>query len=72
MRPDSTELAEAVPIALNACSMETTICYTHTIYLALVNANLKNVIFCNVNRGSYMSVHVLLNLLNKLRKRDKM
>ena len=24
------------------------------------------------NRGSYMSAHVLLNLLNKLRKRDKM
>ena len=23
-------------------------------------------------RGSYMSVHVLLNLLNELRKRDKM
>ena len=25
-----------------------------------------------VHRGSYMSAHVLLNLLNKLRKRDKM
>ena len=25
-----------------------------------------------LNRGSYMSVHVLLNLLNELRKRDKM
>ena len=25
-----------------------------------------------VYRGSYMSAHVLLNLLNKLRKRDKM
>ena len=24
------------------------------------------------NRGSYMSAHVLLNLFNKLRKRDKM
>ena len=24
------------------------------------------------NRGSYMSAHVLLNLLNKLRERDKM
>ena len=24
------------------------------------------------NRGSYMGAHVLLNLLNKLRKRDKM
>ena len=28
---------------------------------------------CRVrNRGSYMSAHVLLNLLNELRKRDKM
>ena len=25
-----------------------------------------------VHRGSYMSAHVLLNLLNELRKRDKM
>ena len=24
-----------------------------------------------INRGSYMSAHVLLNLLNELRKRDK-
>ena len=27
---------------------------------------------CGRDRGSYMSVHVLLNLLNKLGKRDKM
>ena len=27
---------------------------------------------CAVNRGSYMSAHILLNLLNKFRKRDKM
>ena len=26
----------------------------------------------NVHRGSYMSAHLLLNLLNELRKRDKM
>ena len=26
----------------------------------------------NIYRGSYMSVHVLLNLLNELGKRDKM
>ena len=26
----------------------------------------------NLNRGSYMSAHVLLNLLNELRKRDQM
>ena len=25
-----------------------------------------------INRGSYMSAHILLNLLNELRKRDKM
>ena len=25
-----------------------------------------------IHRGSYISAHVLLNLLNKLRKRDKM
>ena len=28
--------------------------------------------FIFLNRGSYMSAHVLLNLLNELRKRDKM
>ena len=28
--------------------------------------------FCFVYRGSYMSAHVLLNLLKELRKRDKM
>ena len=28
--------------------------------------------FTNINRGSYMSAHVLLILLNELRKRDKM
>ena len=27
---------------------------------------------CEKNRGSYMSVHVLLNLLKELGKRDKM
>ena len=29
-------------------------------------------VFNNIYRGSYMSAHVLLNLLNKLMKRDKM
>ena len=28
--------------------------------------------FPSINRGSYMSAHVLLNLLNELGKRDKM
>ena len=32
---------------------------------------LNHMTFC-INRGSYMSVHVLLNLLNSLRKRNKM
>ena len=27
---------------------------------------------CKIHRGSYISAHVLLNLLNELRKRDKM
>ena len=31
-----------------------------------------NVSFCGIYRGSYMSAHVLLNLLNELGKRDKM
>ena len=30
------------------------------------------VLTCALNRGSYMSAHVLLNLLNELGKRDKM
>ena len=29
-------------------------------------------LFNSVNRGSYMSAHVLLNLFNELGKRDKM
>ena len=36
-----------------------------TMHLILVLPN-------KINRGSYMSVHVLLNLLNELEKRDKM
>ena len=30
------------------------------------------VLYCVLNRGSYMSAHVLFNLLNKLVKSDKM
>ena len=30
-----------------------------------------SVIIMLLNRGSYMSAHVLLNLLNELRKKDK-
>ena len=36
-----------------------------TILTPYTNANI-------INRGSYMSAHVLLNLLNELGKRDKM
>ena len=34
--------------------------------------NYQKVLFSTLNRGSYMSAHVLLNLLNELGKRDKM
>ena len=45
-----------MPAFFLACKMQ--------MILLLVNGN--------VHRGSYMSAHVLLNLLNELRKRDKM
>ena len=34
--------------------------------------NLIKIYHHGVHRGSYMSAHVLLNLFNELRKRDKM
>ena len=37
-----------------------------------VMEHLKNKECTYINRGSYMSAHVLLNLLNELGKRDKM
>ena len=36
------------------------------------NKNLVKIYEFTLYRGSYMSAHVLLNLLNKLGKRDKM
>ena len=36
------------------------------------SVNISRFSLNNLNRGSYMSAHVLLNLLNELRKRDKM
>ena len=33
---------------------------------------LEGICIITIDRGSYMSAHVLLNLLNELRKRDKM
>ena len=41
--------------------------------LKLMLVNLPNAVNnLAINRGSYMSAHVSLNLLNELRKRDKM
>ena len=56
-------LVEEFRIAVFLC------CYHVFIYL--VNYQL-NLCFAFSNRGSYIRAHVLLNLLNKLRKRDKM
>ena len=36
------------------------------------NQKEKSILYIKINRGSYMSAHVLLNLLNELGKRDKM
>ena len=41
----------------------------HSIIVSSSNTHNTNV---SLNRGSYMSAHVLLNLLNELGKRDKM
>ena len=40
--------------------------------LVLYFDSVLHFVVIDFHRGSYMSVHVLLNLLNKLRKRDKM
>ena len=53
-------------------------CSNHKYAPLLVQAPLQYISFlCHnlklpINRGSYMSAHILLNLLNGLRKRDKM
>ena len=39
-------------------------------HLSVSTTGLSNLVI--LNRGSYMSAHVLLNLLNELGKRDKM
>ena len=45
----------------------------HSISLELILLQLYGTIYCVLlNRGSYMSAYVLLNLLNELGKRDKM
>ena len=47
------------------CKMVTKYMFSAIFFTNLVNISLQN-------RGSYMSAHVLLNLLNELGKRDKM
>ena len=37
-----------------------------------IDVDSRYIVWREINRGSYMSAHVLLNLLNKLEKRDKM
>ena len=45
----------------------------HTVsFLRYVDIDEKNCQFRILNRGSYMSAHVLLNLFNSFGKRDKM
>ena len=46
-----------------------TLIFGRYFYLA---PNYETFKFSNTNRGSYMSAHVLLNLLNEFGKRDKM
>ena len=45
-------------------------CYSPCIIFAAFC--IKFVLVDDIHRGSYMSAHVLLNLLNELGKRDKM
>ena len=42
------------------------------IYISWKQNVLFSIVELQKHRGSYMSAHVLLNLLNKLGKRDKM
>ena len=46
--------------------------YVYTVFSQNSNLEKKVLLSICLHRGSYMSAHVLLNLLNKLRKRDKM
>ena len=55
------------------------VCISYVPLISFVIISLFHIIFLVLftqkntkNRGSYMSAHVLLNLLNQLRKRDKM
>ena len=46
----------------------------HNSFINMIFQMRQKALSCSegLNRGSYMSAHVLLNLLNKSRKRDKM
>ena len=49
------------------------LCYFYYARALVRNGSYANAIQkININKGSYMSVHVLLNLLSSLRKSDKM
>ena len=59
-------------LAINLSWASIKFCYFHTLGIIIFWAG-PNIYLIVVlgKRGSYMSAHVLLNLLNKLKKRDK-
>ena len=61
-------------MSLSRCAMDWFLAFPgHTNYFLFVfYATAHGIVQWIINRGSYMSAHVLLNLLNELRKRDKM
>ena len=50
------------------CAIVVFLDHTHLLFDIFCNTALP---FCHINRGSYMSAYVLLNLLNELSKRDQ-
>ena len=65
-QPPDTELEKTLDVLIRIVSSVYFISYP------CGNINHLKCLRCEINRGSYMSVHVLLNLLNELGKRDKM
>ena len=64
-------------LILQFCVKTSRICHICGIVLGVISKHYKNIYFTNglsilIYRGSDMSAHVLLDLLNKVRKRDKM
>ena len=62
-------------ITLSSCFIWQSMIYWIPIFHLVVSelfATIRATIFNIINRGSYMSAHVLLNLLSKLGKIDKM